>query len=164
MFSTSAKIVGTHPSLKEARLHADIGCIFMTLSEHSAQQVEGLLGKVHAVLIWDFSFPDFSFARDTQRVKILVIGVPLADTGSGSVWKLDDWMNDKVYDGLRTDLERSNPGIVTLGQPNIIRSIHSMRASGATACAVKCVVEKSDASDAALHSTRLCIHGSNRVC
>ena len=37
----------------------------MTLSEHSAPQVEGSWGKVHAVLMRDFSLPDFTFARDT---------------------------------------------------------------------------------------------------
>jgi len=39
-----------------------------------------------------------------------------------------------------------------------------MRASGATTCAVKFVVEMSDASDATLGSTRLCIRGGNHVC
>jgi len=117
----------------------------MTLSEHSAQQVKGLLEKIHPILKRNFSLPDFSFARETQRVKILVVGVPLAGTGSGSVWRLEDWTNDKVYDGLRTALERSNPGVITVGRPNIIGSIHAMRASGATACAVKFVVEKGPA-------------------
>jgi len=115
VFSNLAKIRGTHSYLQESRLHGDIGCIFMTLSEHSAPQVEGSWGKVHAVLMRDFSLPHFTFARDTQPVKILVIGVPLADTGSESVWKLEDSTNDKVYDSLRTDLEHSNPGIITVG-------------------------------------------------
>ena len=136
----------------------------MTLSEHTAQQVEGLFEKAHAVLMRDFALPDFSFACDTQRVKILVVGVPLADTGSDSLWRLEDWTNDKVYDGLRTDLERSNPGIITVGRPNIIGSIHAIKASGATSCAIKFAVEKSAASDAALRSTCLCIRGGNRVC
>ena len=99
----------------------------MTLSEHSAQQVDGLLEKAHAVLMRDFALPDFSFAHDTQLVQILIVGVPLADTSSGSLWRLEDWTNDKVYDGLRTDLEPSNPSLVTVGRPNIIGSIHAMK-------------------------------------
>ena len=112
----------------------------------------------------DFALPDFLSARDTQRVKILVVGVPLADTGSGSLWRLEDWTNDKVYDGFRNDLERSNPGLVTVSRPNIIRSIHAMKAFGATSCAIKFTVWKSAASDAALSLTRLGSHGGNRVC
>ena len=65
VFSSSAKIGGSHPYLKEARLRADIGCIFMILSEHSAQQVEGLLKKAHAVLMRDFALPDVFFTSDT---------------------------------------------------------------------------------------------------
>ena len=136
----------------------------MTLSEHSAQQVDGLLEKAHAVMMRDFALPDFSFAHDTQRVKILVVGVTLADTGSGSLWRLEDWTNDKIYDSLRTDMERSNPGLVTVGRRNIIRSIHAMKASGATSCALKPTVEKNAASDTALYLTHLCIRGGNRVC
>jgi len=163
-FSNSAKIGRTYHYLKEAHLSGDIGSIFMTFSEHSAQQVEGLLEKVQAVLMRDFALPDFSFARDTLRVKILVAGVPLANTDSGSVWKLEDWTNDKVYDGLGTDLKRFNAGIVTVGQPNIIRSIHGIRAWGAASCAVGVVVEKDASSNAALRSTCLCIRRGNRVC
>ena len=84
-FPNSAKIGGAHPYLNEARLRADIGCIFMTLSAHTAEQVEGLLEKCHAVLMRDLALPDFSFARDVARVKILVTGVPLADAGRGSL-------------------------------------------------------------------------------
>ena len=114
VFSNSAKIRGSYPYLKEVRLLADIGCIFMTFAEHSAEQVAGLLEKTHTVLMRDFSLSDFSFARDTLQVKILVIGVPLADTGRGSLWKIEDWTNDRVYDGLQMDLENSNPGLVTV--------------------------------------------------
>ena len=70
VFSNLANIGGSHPYLKEARLRADIGCIFVTFAEHSAEQVGGLLEKTHAVLMRNFSLPDFSFARDTLRVKI----------------------------------------------------------------------------------------------
>ena len=91
-FANWAKIGGSHPYLKEpeARLGADIGCIFMTFAEHSAEQVGGLLEKTHAGLMWDISLPDFSFARDTLRVKILVIGVQLTNTGRGYLWKIED--------------------------------------------------------------------------
>ena len=72
VISNSAKIEGSYPYLKEARRHANIGCIFMPFAKHSAEQVNGLLGKVHTVLMRDFSLPDFFFARDTLWVKILV--------------------------------------------------------------------------------------------
>ncbi|PUU83068.1 hypothetical protein B9Z19DRAFT_1119869 [Tuber borchii] len=162
VFANNAKIRDSHPYVKEARLRADIGAIFMTLAEHSAEEVGGLLEKVHAILMRDLNLPDFAFARDTRKVDVLVVGVPLADTGHGSIWRLEDWTNDRVYDGLRTDLERSNPGLITAGRPNIIGSLHAMRASGATNCAIKFTVEKSAASDAALRTSKVCLRGGNR--
>jgi len=163
VFANAHKIGGSHPYLKEARLRADIGCIFMTLSAHTAAQVGGLLEKCHAVLMRDLLLPDFSFSPGVARVKVLVTGVPLADCGRGSLWKIEDWTNDRVYDGLRMDLENSNPGIVTVGRPNIIGSVAAMKASGAVSCAVKFVVERSPAMDTALRASRMCLRGGNRV-
>ena len=92
-----------------------------------------------------------------------MIGVPLADTGRGSLWKIEDWTNNRVYDGLRIDLENSNPDLVTVGRPNILGSIHAMKSYGHTTCSVRSTVEKSAASDAALCSSHICLRGGNRV-
>ncbi|PUU79349.1 hypothetical protein B9Z19DRAFT_1125351 [Tuber borchii] len=162
-FANGTKIRGSHPYVREARLRADIGSIYMTLAEHSSEEIGGMLERAHAILMREFSLPDFSFARDTKKLDILVASVPLADTGHGSVWRLEDWTNDRVYDGLRTDLERSNPGLITAGRPNIIGSLHAMRASNSTNCAIKFTVEKSSESDAVLRSARVCLRGGNRT-
>ena len=61
------------------------------------------------------------------------------------------------------DLENSNPGLVTVGRPNILGSIHAMKSSGHTTCSVRFTVEKSAASDAALRSSCICLHGGNWV-
>jgi len=83
-------IGGAHPYLKKARLRADIGCLYATLAEYSFAQIEGLLGKCHAVLMRDLSLPDFSFVCDTAKVKLLVMGVLLDDTRRGSQWWIED--------------------------------------------------------------------------
>jgi len=58
---------------------------------------------------------NFAFHKDVAKVKILVSGVPLALTGRGSLWKPEDSTGDRAFDGLRTDVEGSNPGVITAG-------------------------------------------------
>lgn len=53
VFMNAAKVRKSYSYLTEARLHTDISCIFMTLSEHTGMQVEGLLEKCHTVLMRD---------------------------------------------------------------------------------------------------------------
>lgn len=115
------------------------------------------------MLMRDLSLPDFGFFRDTQKLKILVAGVPLADVGRGASWYIKDWTNDRVYDGLRNDLERSNPGIVCAGRPNILGSVHAMKEARLTKCSIRFMVEKNSAVDVVLRSSRVCLRGGNRV-
>ncbi|PUU81410.1 hypothetical protein B9Z19DRAFT_1122168 [Tuber borchii] len=168
VFANSPRIRGLHLYIKKARMRADLGSIFIMLLEHSADKVGGFLEKCHAILMRDFGLPDFSFAKDTRKMDILVVGMPQADTGHGSIWHLEDWTKDKVYDGLRTDLERLNPGLITVGRSNIIGFIHAMGASDATNCAIKFTVEKLVAADAALRkamfvASEACSHMA-RIC
>jgi len=161
-FANKPKVGGSHPYVKETRLRSDVGCIYATLSTHSYGQVEDMLAGCHAVVMRDLGLPDFSFVRDTAKVKVLVIGVPLADTGRGSVWRVEDWTNDKVYDGLRLDVERSNPGVFTAGRPNILGSIHAMKENKATSCQIRLVLERTREVEDALRAGRLCLRGANR--
>jgi len=82
-----------------------MACIYATLIEHSFAQLELLLEQCHMVLVRDLALPDFTLVKDAAKIKELVIGFPLADTGRGSIWHVEDWVNDRVYDGLRTDLK-----------------------------------------------------------
>jgi len=161
--ANQGKINGSHPYVREARLRADIGCIYTTLAEHSFAQIEPWLERCHMVLVRDLALPEFAFVKDAAKIKVLVLGVPLADTGRGSIWRVEDWVGDKVYDGLRTDLERSNPGIFTDGRPNILGSIHAMKEAKMTSCQVKFTVERSGAVDSALRAGKLCLRGGNRA-
>ncbi|PUU74858.1 hypothetical protein B9Z19DRAFT_1067880 [Tuber borchii] len=163
-FTNRAKIGSGHPYLKEARLRRDIGCIYMTLADHSADDIYGMLAGCHTVLLRDLNLPDFMFEKDTKKVKILVLGIPLCDTGRGSLWKVEDWTGDKVYDGLRVDLEQSNPGIITSGRPNIIGSINAMKSNKMTMCQVQFMAEKWKELDAAVNAGRICLRGGNRAC
>ena len=156
------KVGGSSPYIKEARLRADVGCIYATLTAHSFGQIEGMLAGCHTVLVRDLGLPDFVFARDTAKIKVLVIGVPLADTGRGSIWRVEDWTNDKVYDGLRLDVERSNPGMFTAGRPNILGSIHAMKENKATTCQIRLILEKTPEVDGALRTGKMFLRGANR--
>ena len=74
--------------------------------------------------------------------KILVSGVPLAPTGRGSLWEPGDWTGDRAFDGLRTDIEGSNPGIVTACRPNMLGSVFVMKQAGATSCGFQFTLER----------------------
>ena len=96
------------------------------------------------------------------KVKILVSGVPLAPTGRGSIWKPEDWTGDRAFDGLRTDIEGSNPGIISAGRPNMLGSVYAMKQAGATSCGIRFTLERNDASDRILSSGRVFLFGKSR--
>ena len=161
VFSNSAKIEGSYPYLKEACRRANSGCIFMTFADHLAEQVNVLLGKVHTVLMWDFSLPDFFFARDTLWVKILVTGVLLADTGRAHCGRSRTRLTIMPTMVFGWIWRIPTPGLIMVGRSNILGSIHAMKSSGQTTYSVKFIVEKSAASDAALRSSRHCLRSGN---
>jgi len=161
-FANQPKLGGSSPYVKEARLRADIRCIYARLTAHSYGQVAGMLAGCHAVVMRDLGLPDFTFVRDTAKVKVLVICVPLADTGRGSIWRVEDWTNDKVYDGLRLDVEKSNPGVFTASRPNILGPIHVMKENKATTCQIRLIQEKTLEVESALRTGKIYLRGANR--
>ena len=95
-------------------------------------------------------------------MKVLVSGVPLAPTGRGSIWKVDDWVGDKAYDGLRNDIEKSNPGVITAGRLNTLGSIYAMRKNNATSCAIRFTLERNNAVDDIIAQGRIFLFGVER--
>jgi len=87
--------------------------------------------------------------------------VPLADTGRGTIWRVEDWTNNKVYDGLQLDVEKSNPGVFTAGLPNILGSIHVMKENKATTCQICLILEKTLEVDSALRTGKIYLRGAN---
>jgi len=89
-FVKQPKVGGAHSYVKEARQPCDVGCIYATLAEHSNGMVESMLAGCHVVVMRDLGLPDFSFVGGLGKIKVLVIGIPLADTGRGSIWWVED--------------------------------------------------------------------------
>ena len=121
--SNLGKVSDKTPYIREAQSKLEIGCIYLTLAEHTATQVWDRLERCRSTIIRELGpsgLTNFVFHKDVAKVKILVSGVPLAPTGRGSLWKPEDWTGDKVFDGFRTDIEGSNPGVVTAGRPNML--------------------------------------------
>ena len=88
----------------------------MTLADHTATQVWDKQQRCLLTLIRELGpsgLTNFVFHKDVAKVKILVSGVPLAPTGRGSIWRPEDWTGDKAFDGLQTDIEGSNPGVIS---------------------------------------------------
>jgi len=163
--SNLGKVSGKTPYIREARSKPEIGCIFLTMAEHTATQVWDRLERCRSTLLQELGpsgLTNFVFHKDVAKVKVLVSGVLLAPTGRGSVWKPEDWTGDKAFDGLRTDIEGSNPGVITAGRPNMLGSVYAMKQAGATSCGIWFTLERNNASDAVLSSGRMFLFGKSR--
>ena len=137
----------------------------MTLAEHTATQGWDRLERCRSAILREFGpsgLTNFVFHKDMAKVKILVSGVPLAPTGRGSLWKCEDWTSHRAFDGLRTDMECSNPGIITAGRPNMLGSVFAMKQAGATCCGIRFTLERNDASNKVLSSGRVFLFGKSR--
>jgi len=162
--SNLGKVSDKTPYIREARSKLEIGCIYLTLAEHTATQVWDRLERCQSTLLREIGpsgLTNFIFHKDVAKVKILVSGVPLAPTGRGSLWKPEDWTGDKAFDSLRTDIEGSNPGVVTAGRPNMLGSVYAMKQAGATSCGIRFTLECNAASDGILSSGRIFLFGKS---
>jgi len=163
--SNLGKLSDKTPYIGEARSKLEIGCIYLTLAEHTATMVWDRLERCRSTLIRELGpsgLTNFVFHKDVAKVKILVSGVPLAPTGRGSLWKPEDWTGDKAFDGLRTDIEGSNPGVITAGRPSMLGSVYAMKQAGATSCGIRFTFERNNASDRILSSGRVFLFGKSR--
>ena len=159
------KVSEKTPFIREARSELEIGCIYLTLAEHTTTQVWDRLERCRSTLLRQLGpsgLINFVFHKDVAKVKILVSGVPLAPTGRGFLWKPEDWTGDRAFDGLRTDIEGSNPGVVTAGRPNIPGSVYTMKQAGATSCGIRFTLERNGACDRILSSGRVFLFGKFR--
>jgi len=163
--SNLGKVSGKTPYIREARSKHEIGCIYLTMAGHTAAQVWDRLEQCRSTLLRELgpsSLTNFVFYKDVAKVKILVSGVPLAPTGRGSWWKLEDWTGDKAFDGLQTNIEGSNAGVITAGRPNMLGSVYAMKQAGATSSGIRFTLERNDASDGVLSSGRVFLFGKSR--
>ena len=164
--SNLGKVSDKTPYIREARSKLEIGCIYLTLAEHTATQVWDRLERCRSILIRELGpsgLTNLVFHKDVAKVKILVSGVSLAPTGRGSLWKPEDWTGDKAFDGLRTNIEGSNPGVVTAGRPNMLGSVYAMKQAGTTSCGIRFTLERNEASDKVLSSGRVFLFKSRNA-
>jgi len=159
------KVCDRTPYIREARSKLEIGCIYLTLAEHTATQVWDRLERCRSTLLRKLGpsgLTNFVFRKDVAKVKILVSGVPLAPTGKGSLWKPEDWTGDRAFDGLWTDIEGSNPAVIMAGRPNMLGSVYAMKQVGATSCGIRFTLERNNASDGVLSSGCIFLFGKSR--
>jgi len=163
--SNLGKVSEKTPYIREACSKLEIGCIYLTLAEHTATQVWDRQKRCRSTLFRELGpsgLTNFAFYKDVAKVKILVSGVPLAPTGRGSLWKPEDWTGDRAFDALRTDIQGSNPCLITAGLPNMLGSVYAMKQTGATSCGIQLTLEQNDASDRILSSGRVFLFGKSR--
>ena len=157
--SNQGHIRGTAPYVHAGHVRSEIGCIFLTLSAHTMEELGNRLDKARVDVLRELKLPEFEFQENRENVKIFVTGVPLADTGRGSVWRVESWTSDATFDGLRSDLEGSNNGIITAARPDIMGSVHAMRQTNTTTCGIRFVVEENDAARMALSTGNVWLRG-----
>src|SRR5437879_7030372 len=98
------KIRGSMPYVRAGHVRSEIGCIFLTLSAHTMEELGNRLDKARVDLLRELKLPDFEFQENREKVKIFVTGVPLADTGRGSIWRVDSWISDATFDSLCSEV------------------------------------------------------------
>jgi len=91
--SNLGKVSDKTPYIQETRSKLEIGCVYLTLAEHTATQVWNRLDQCQLTIIRELGpsgLTNFAFHKDVEKVKILISGVPLAPNGRGSVLKPED--------------------------------------------------------------------------
>jgi len=111
----------------------------------------------------DLFLHDCAFVQEAAKIKVLVIGVLLADTIRVSRWQVEDYTNDWVFDCLRKDFEQSNPAVFMAGCYNILGSIHVLKTNKPTVCQIRFMLECSPAVNVALRASKLCLQGGNQI-
>jgi len=75
-------------------------------------------GKAMTETLEEMGLENFSFVRDTKKVKLYVAMVPLMKVGDGKDWKIENWQEERSFDRMAVDIERSNPGIYVCVRPS----------------------------------------------
>ncbi|KAG0125755.1 hypothetical protein HOY82DRAFT_542948 [Tuber indicum] len=106
----------------------------------------------------------FEFARDVKKVKMVVLGVPLARYGGE--WNPEDW-TDEAYEEIARDIERANKGITITAKPQWVGKLWKLKERRVRTSAITLVVEETEEVKTLLKregNKRLSVRGLTREC
>jgi len=139
------------------------GDVMLTLA---ATKADDIVGYYPALLeaVEGLGLGDFTFARDTEKLKVFVGMVPLSQFGGG--WQPSEWEGRGAFDRLAADIEQSNPGVSIAARPSWAGRLHKLKERKVNNAGLILVLEKSPEVTAMLHAAnpRLVVAGRNRVC
>ena len=92
------------------------GDIEMTLARTKAEDLI-MAGNAMKEALIQLGLKDFSFVRDTKKVKLYVAMVPLTKRGARE-WEVSDWNTANAFDEMAADIESSNPGVYVSARPS----------------------------------------------
>ena len=139
------------------------GDILLTLA---ATDVESIVGYYPALCetLESLGLTDFTFVRDTEKVKVFVGMVPLSRFGGG--WQPAEWEGRTAFDHLAADIEQSNPGIVVAARPSWAGRLHKLKERKSNNAGLILVLELTPEVKhmMAAASPRITVAGRPRVC
>jgi len=139
------------------------GDVMLTLAATKADDIVGYYPALREALE-GLGLGDFTFARDTEKVKVFVGMVPLSQFGGG--WQPSEWEGRGAFDRLAADIEQSNPGVSIAARPSWAGRLHKLKERKVNNAGLILVVEKSPEVTAMLMAAnpRIVVAGRHRVC
>jgi len=121
-------------------LSGKCGDVFLTLATTDVADIVGYYPAMGEALE-TLGLTDFTFARDTDKVKVFVGMVPLLQFGGG--WLPLEWEGSSAFDRMATDIEQSNPGVVVAVRPSWAGRLHQLKERKANNAGLILVLEMS---------------------
>jgi len=139
------------------------GDVMLTLAATKADDIVGYYPALREA-VEGLGLGEFTFARDTEKLKVFVGMVPLSQFGGG--WQPSEWEGRGAFDRLAADIEQSNPGVSIAARPSWAGRLHKLKERKVNNAGLILVLEKSPEVTAMLKAAnpRLVVAGRHRVC
>jgi len=139
------------------------GDVLLTLAATEADAMVGYYPALREAL-GSLGLHHFTFARDTEKVKVFVGMVPLSRFGGG--WQPAEWEGRTAFDHLAADIEQSNPGVVVAARPSWAGRLHKLKERRANHAGLILVLEMAPEVRTLMGATqpRIVVAGRPRVC
>jgi len=119
------------------------GDIELTLARTKAEDLI-TAGQAMTNALNSLGMENFTFVRDTKKVKIYVAMVPLMKGGYGQEWDPQDWQDENSFNRMAADIERSNPGVYVCARPSWVGKLHQMKSRKQSTAGLTILVEETN--------------------
>jgi len=139
------------------------GDVLLTLAATAVEDIIGYYPSMRESLE-TLGLSDFTFVRDTEKVKVFVGMVPLSQFGGG--WQPSEWECQSAFERLAADIEQSNPGTVVAARPSWAGRLHKLKERKVNNAGLILVLEMSPEVRKLMSAAnpRITVAGRPRVC